>query len=186
MHMFRLAILCLMVASISACSMVRIGLELLPWYAARQLDGYWRLDATQASFAKERIDEWWRWHRRSELPEYARWLRSLNDHIEAPVSVTDVTGWRKTAVRYWRTVALRVAPDLADMMVTLRPEQIEQMKQRMASENDDYKREFLPERPAERQTRRIKRIEERFEYCWRRSNIDPLCWLNIDPGTGAA
>ena len=24
------------------------------------------------------------------------------------------------------------------------------------------------------------------EGCWRRSNIDPLCRLNIDPGTGAA
>ena len=164
MYIFRLAMLCLIVASISACSMLRIGYEFVPWYAAWQLDRYWRLDAAQASFAKERIDDLWRWHRRSELPEYARWLRSSSAHLDAPVGLTEVTGWRQTAVRHWRAVVLRVAPDLAEMILTLRPEQIEQMKRRMASENDDYKREFLPEGPAQRQSRRIKRIEEKIEY----------------------
>ena len=29
-------------------------------------------------------------------------------------------------------------------------------------------------------------LDDRFAACWRRPNIDPLCRLNIDPGTGAA
>ena len=102
MYIFRLAMLCLIAASISACSMLRIGCEFAPWYAAWQLDRYWRLDATQASFAKERIDDLWRWHRRSELPEYARWLRSSSAHLDAPVGLIEVTGWRQTAERLSR------------------------------------------------------------------------------------
>ena len=150
-YIVRLAILCLILASISACSTVRIGYEIAPRYAAWQLDRYWQLDSSQASFGKERIDVLWRWHQQSELPEYARWLRSLHVRLGVSVDILEVTSWRETAIRYWRAAALHMAPDLSELIVSLRPRQIEHMKQRMASDNDDYRREFLPEVPGERQ-----------------------------------
>ena len=160
----RLVLLCLIIPLVSACSALRIGYEFVPRYAAWQLDRYWELDSAQASFSKERIDELWRWHRHSELPEYARWLRSLNGGLDASVDIVEVTNWRRMLIRYWRVTALRVAPDVSELIVSLRPQQIDHMKQRLASANEDYKQEFLPHDPAMRQARRIKRIEERLEY----------------------
>ena len=82
----------------------------------------------------------------------------------AQVDIVEVTNWRRMLIRYWRATALRVAPDVSEMIVSLRPQQIEHMKQRMAAANDDYKHEFLPDDPVKRQARRIKRIEDRLEY----------------------
>jgi len=84
----RLALAIVLAASMSACSMVRIGYELVPWYTARHLDSYWQLDAVQSSFARERIDELWQWHRSSELPELARWLRQLSGRLDGPPSTS--------------------------------------------------------------------------------------------------
>lgn len=80
------------------------------------------------------------------------------------MDIVEVTNWRRMLIRYWRATALRVAPDVSEMIVSLRPQQIEHMKQRMAAANDDYKHEFLPDDPVKRQARRIKRIEDRLEY----------------------
>lgn len=162
--MLRLLLLVIVAASISACSIVRSGYELAPWYSSRQLGAYWQLDPTQSAFARERIDELWRWHRRSELPEIARWLRSVNAPIDGGVDIDEVSGWRRTGLLYWERTVRRLGPGLARLITTLRPEPIEAMNKSMASDNEDYRREFLPDDRAERQARRIKRIEDKLEY----------------------
>lgn len=160
----RLLLLISVAASISACSIVRIGYELAPWYTARQLDAWWQLDPTQSAFGRARVDELWRWQRRSELPEIARWLRSVNARIDGGVDIDEVSGWRRTGLLYWERTVRPLSPGLASLMNTLRPEQIEAMSKRMVSDNEDYRREFLPDDLAERQARRVKRIEDKLEY----------------------
>lgn len=150
--------------AISACSMVRIGYEAAPWYVAWQLDRYWALDSAQADYGRERADDLQRWHRRSELPEYSRWLRRLNERIQAPVDLAEVVSWRREIAGFWERAARRVAPELAGIIVTLRAEQIETMRRRIASENDDYSKEYLAGDPVQRQARRVKRVEQRIEY----------------------
>ena len=150
--------------ALSSCSMVRIGYDAAPWYASWQLDRYWGLDSAQAAYGQDRIEEILGWHRRSELPEYARFLRRLNDTVQArPIDLNEATAWRRTLKGFWASSAQRIAPELTEIIVSLRPEQVERMKNRMASENNDYRKEFLPNDLSERQRRRIKRIEERIE-----------------------
>ena len=159
-----LALALLAALTISACSIVRVGYEAIPWYAFWQLDRYWALDSAQAAYGQDSIEELLRWHRRSELPEYARWLRRINERIQAPIDLAEAMSWRRAMNGFWTRAVHRIAPELTEIVVTLRTEQVEQMKKRMASENDDYRKEYLPEDLSERQTRRIKRIEERIEY----------------------
>lgn len=159
-----LALALLAAFTISACSMVRIGYEAVPWYASWQLDRYWGLDSAQAADGQDRIEELLRWHRRSELPEYASWLRRLNEKMQAPIDLAEATSWRRDINGFWTRAVHRIAPEITEIVVTLRTEQVVQMKKRMASENDDYRKEYLPTDFSERQTRRIKRIEQRIEY----------------------
>lgn len=162
--MLRLLLALAVAVFFSACSIVRIGYELAPWYTARQLGAYWQLDSVQSAFARERIDELWSWHRRSELPAISRWLRNVNGRIDGGVELDEVSGWRRTGLLYWERTVRRLGPGLAHLMMTLRPEQIEAMSKRMAADNEDYRREFLPDDSAERQSRRVRRIEEKLEY----------------------
>lgn len=148
-------------AWISGCSVVRVGYELAPWYSVRELDAAWQLDSTQSAFARERVDELWHWHRRNELPEIARWLRSVNARIDGDVDIEEVSGWRRTGLLHWDRTVQQLSPGLARLIGSLRPEQIEAMNRRMVSENEDYRREFLPDDLSERQARRVKRAEAR-------------------------
>ena len=148
----------------AACSVIQMGYEAAPWYASRLLDRYWALDSTQSAYAQERIAELMRWHRRSELPEYVRWLRQLNERLQAPVDLAEATSWRLGINRFWTRAVQQATPDLTDLFIMLRPEQLERMNKRMISENDDYKKDYLPDDLAEREMRRIKRMDERVEY----------------------
>lgn len=157
----RLLWVLIVAAWVSGCSFVRVGYELAPWYSVRQLDAAWQLDPTQSAFARERMDELMRWHRRSELPEIARWLRSVNARIDGGVDIEEVSGWRKTGLLHWDRTVQQLSPGLARLISSLRPEQIEAMNKRMVTENEDYRREFLPDDLSERQARRVKRAEAR-------------------------
>lgn len=164
MRLARLGLSILVAMAVSACSMLRVGYESVPWYASWQLDRYWALDSEQAAHAQERVEDLFRWHRRSELPEYSRWLRRVSERVQATVDLEEATSWRRTMAGFWSRTVQRLGPGVARIIVTLRPEQIERMKRRMASENNDYIKEFLPDDPGERQRRRVKRIEQRIEY----------------------
>lgn len=164
MRLARLGLSILVAMAVSACSMVRVGYESAPWYASWQLDRYWALDSEQAGHAQERVEDLVRWHRRSELPEYSRWLRRVSERVQAPIDLEEATSWRRTMAGFWGRTGQRLGPGLTRIIVTLRPEQIERMKRRMTSENNDYIKEFLPDDPGERQRRRVKRIEQRIEY----------------------
>lgn len=150
--------------AISACSALRLGYDVVPWYASWQLDRYWGLDSEQAGHMQERVEQLLRWHRRSELPEYSRWLRRVNERLQSPIDLAEATSWRRTMTEFWDRTIRRLGPDLTEVLLGLRPEQIERMKRRMESENEDYIKEFLPEDQVERQERRVKRIERRIEY----------------------
>ena len=158
------ALLLISAVAVAACSVIQIGYESAPWYASRLLDRYWALDSTQSAYAQERIRELLRWHRRSELPEYVRWLRQLSERLQAPVDLAEATSWRLGINRFWTRAVEQVTPDLTELFIMLHPEQLERMNKRMISENDDYKKEYLPEDLGEREIRRIKRMEERVEY----------------------
>ena len=158
------AVMALMAAlALASCSMVRIGYEAVPTYASWRLDRYWALDATQSAYGRDRIAELMRWHRRNELPEYIRWLSRVNERVQSPIDLADAVNWRRDLNEFWTRAVRKIVPELSDLVLTLRTEQVEQMNKRMASENDDYRKEFLPEDLFERETRRTRRIEERIE-----------------------
>lgn len=148
---------------VSSCSMVRISYEAAPLYASWQLDRYWSLDSTQSAFGKDRIAEQFRWHRRSELPEYARWLRQVNERLQGSIDLAEAASWRRVMNGFWTRATHRLAPDLTELLITLQSEQVERMNKRMATENNDYRKEYLPDDLSEREARRVKRIEARIE-----------------------
>lgn len=162
-HRVRVVLALLVTFVVSSCSMVRISYEAAPLYASWQLDRYWSLDSTQSAFGKDRIAEQFRWHRRSELPEYARWLRQVNERSQGSIDLAEAASWRRVMTGFWTKAVHRLAPDLTELLITLQSEQVERMNKRMATENNDYRKEYLPDDLSEREARRIKRIEARIE-----------------------
>ncbi len=153
-------------ALLAGCSAVRFGYnqgpELLFWW----LDGYADFDDAQSRLVRERLGQWFAWHRRTQLPDYAELLARMQREVLA-----DTTPDR--ACRFWAELrergelaAEQALPAAAEVIVTLKPAQIQHMERRYARVNDEFRSDFLDKDPARRLERAVDRTVDRAEFVY--------------------
>jgi Family of unknown function (DUF6279) len=146
----------------AGCSSVRFtynqGDTLLYWW----INAYVDLEGEQSAKAKRDIDEFFQWHRKTQLPDYAAVLTKIQRQIAGnPTQADLMADYRELRTRA-ETMASKAAPQLADLALSLKPEQIAQMEKRFKTKNDDYRRKVLPRDPEKRQKARFKKSMDQF------------------------
>ena len=163
MRRWIIGLLCAATLVVAGCSFVRLGYnqgaELTYWW----LDRYADFDSAQSARVRDALAGWFAWHRRDQLPDYARLLARAQDEVRTPLSGEQVCAWidegRKRAY-----IALEHAlPSIAEIAVTLTPRQIEQIERRQAKANAEYREESLQPEPAKRAKAWLERSVERAE-----------------------
>src|SRR4051812_22737216 len=96
-----IAALCLAFASLSGCSAIRLAYGQADGLVFRWLDRYVDFDGPQAYRVREALGAWFAWHRRTQLPDYAELLTSLETDVLA-----DTTAARVCAL--WSEVRQRI------------------------------------------------------------------------------
>jgi hypothetical protein len=147
----------------SACTAVKLGYENLPLVAEWQADRFLSLDGEQEALVTRHAKSLQRWHRRNLLPVYADFLRRVEEELRHPVTAGQVAAWRQTAVRTWAPLAEEAAPAVADLAVTLRPEQLAHLRKALAKANEKSAAEYRPADPVKRREARYDRLVERTE-----------------------
>ena len=156
-------IIATLVLALGGCSAVRLtysqGPALLYWWA----DGYVDFSAEQTPSARAAIDEWFGWHRRSQLADYAALLAQLQ-----VMAVRDVTP--QQVCRVYDDLQQRLAraydravPLAAPLVRTLSPAQIDHLDKRYNRSHEDARREYLQPDALERQDAALKRTVDRAE-----------------------
>lgn len=148
----------------TSCSMARFGYDTLPTWAQWQAQRYFDLDEEQRELVGRHLDELHRWHRRSQLPQYVEFLREVDDGLRSPVDASAIGRWRDRIGEAWTPVAERLAPGLADLALTLRPEQIERARKRLDERSEELRREYLPDDGTSREEARAERVVKRAEF----------------------
>jgi hypothetical protein len=157
----------------TSCSMAKFGYDMLPTWAHWQIERYLSLDEDQRAIVSRRIDELHRWHRRVQLPKYVAFLSEVEDQVRTAdpartasagsVDAALIARWRDRIGEAWIPVAEHLAPGLAELALTLRPEQIERLRRRLADGDDEYREKFLAETPKARAEARADRVVKRAE-----------------------
>ncbi len=157
----------------TSCSMAKFGYDVLPTWAHWQIERYLSLDEDQRAIVSRRIDELHKWHRRVQLPKYVAFLSEVEEQVRtvdaaraAPAGGVDaavIARWRDRIGEAWIPVAEHLAPGLAELALTLRPEQIERLRRRLADGDDEYREKFLAETPKARAEARADRVVKRAE-----------------------
>src|SRR5690606_3676971 len=101
-----------------------------------QVDRYLDLDDEQEALVTRRAKDVQGWHRQNLLPVYAEFLRGVEEELRTPVTVEQVAEWRQTVVRGWFPLAEQLAPAVAELALTLRPEQIAHFREALAKANE--------------------------------------------------
>ncbi|MBN8474260.1 DUF6279 family lipoprotein [Sulfuritalea sp.] len=160
-----LLLLLFLLGLLQGCSAVRFGYGHADSLARWWIDQYVDLSPEQDSLVQERLPRFFAWHRKTQLPDYVAVLRQGQQFIAGQPTLADARALDESIVRRVRTAADQAIPDVADLLASLGPSQIDRIAARYAEKNLEYAKEAgLSDGEAAQRKARQKRILERAEY----------------------
>jgi hypothetical protein len=143
-HRARLLFLVALMVSLAACSTIRFtynhGDTLLYWW----LNAYIDLDSDQSDWVKKDIDNLFQWHRTTQLRDYAGLLSKMQRQLgDGNVTQDELLADYRDIRARTELLAYKALPQLADLAMSIKPDQIAQMEQKFAKNNDKFRKEFM-------------------------------------------
>lgn len=136
------------------------GPTLMYWW----MDGYADFTDAQKPLVKARIDQWFRWNRKDQLPDYARLLEQFAVQVTDPRLPPEAFCTSAEEVKKRTILAFEQAvPSLAEVAITLTPDQLKHMEKRFEKNNAKFRDEFIFDRREDRVKARAKKSIESFE-----------------------
>ena len=143
----------------TSCSLARLGLDALPYYANWQLDSYLSLDSEQKAFAEQSVNEFLSWQQRTQLPQYASFLREVDARIlkshestdgqqpDGSLHGGDFDGWRDRIEAAWPPLVEQLVGPATKLLSGLKPAQIERLRTKMDDANRDMRKKYRLDSP---------------------------------------
>ncbi len=187
-----IVVLTLAALGLAGCSSLRIGYATAPDLVYWWLDAYIDFNRSQSPRVHEAIDQWFAWHRRTQLPDYAAVLAKARAEVVADTTAARVCDWEDQVVQRARIAFERFSPAVVDTLLTVTPEQVRFLERRYARNDAQYRDDFLQPDLRERNRKSVQRITERAETLYgslderehglvadavARSPFDPTLWL---------
>jgi len=155
-------------AVLGGCSVLRLTYGQAPELAYWWLDGYVDIQDSQAARVRESVAAWFRWHRATQLPEYAAQLARLRRELAEPVTPAQACRWWGEVRGHMDTAFERAVPSMAEFVVSMSPQQLKHLEQRYAKAITEARRDFLQADREERRRASVKRVVERAESLYGR------------------
>lgn len=150
---------------LQACSAVRLGYGHADSLARWWIDQYVDLSPQQDALVQERLARLFAWHRKTQLPDYVTLLRQGKSLVAGQPTASDALMLGNGLIRRVRTLTEQALPDVADLLLTISPAQIERIAQRYAEKNTDYAKDArIGEDEGAQRAARYKRLRERAEF----------------------
>ena len=157
--------LVLMAALLAGCSALRIGYANGDTFVYWWLDGYVDFTDEQKPWVKAHIDRLFDWHRKTQLRDYAQLLDQVRQRIQRGSTTAAEVRDDFAAIRKRASLVLeKSVPELTDLALAIQPEQIAHLEKKFASNNEQYRKEYLYGNIDERQRLRYKKVMKQAEY----------------------
>ena len=145
------------------CSTVRLTYGQGPMLAYWWLDGYVDIGSEQAALVRVALEDWFAWHRATQLADYAALLVSAQKLAVDKVTPAQVCALYDTGQRRLELAFEQAVPAMVTIVRTFTPAQLRHLEQRYAKGDEELERDHLKRPAAERQEAVQKRWQERFE-----------------------
>jgi len=153
---------------LGGCSALRLGYGQAPELVFWWVDGYVDLDDEQSAQARDAIRQWFRWHRTTQLDDYATVLSRMQGELAEPSSAGRMCRLAEQLRSRMDIAFDQAVPAVAEIARTLTPQQIEHLRRKHAKNNADYRRGYLQADAQERRGAQAKRIVDRAETLYGR------------------
>ena len=161
---FRLLCMVAVLVAVAACSSVKFaynqGDTLLYWWVNAYLD----LDSEQSGLVKQDIDQLFQWHRKTQLKDYSQILTNAQRQLATgAVTMGDLKSEYKNIRTRTELLAFKALPELTELALSIKPEQISKMEQKFNKNNDTYRKKFVKIDNDKKQKVRYQKSMEQFE-----------------------
>lgn len=178
--------------ALSGCSAVRFTYNQAPLLAYWWLDNYVDFSGDQTPKVRAALDDYFAWHRSTQLPEYARMLQRLQPLAADRVSPAQVCAVADEVQALLEAAYEQAVPAMADIARTFSAAQIDHLAKRYNRELQEAQRDYLQPDEQERQEAALKRVVDRAESVYgsldesqrallaaglEASPFDPKIWL---------
>jgi len=153
---------------VSGCSALRIGYSQAPDLVYWWLDGYVDWNSAQTPRVRAALTQWFAWHRRTQLPDYAALLARAQTEVLADTTAARVCEWQVDVVKRANTAFDQAVPAAADILLTITPQQIAHLERRYTKNNEEFRDDFLQPDLRKRAEVALKRTVERAETLYGR------------------
>ena len=148
----------------------------LEWYAGK----YVSLDDEQQWLLNSTIEKSLKWHRKTQLPTYVNSLDLLIDDIKGEITLSKLKVVYETNEKYWNTVKQHSAPLIAELLLNLTDDQVNEMFENLEEQNQELEQEYVS-KPREalieqRAERMIDRLEDWIDYLDKKQKKIVLEW----------
>jgi hypothetical protein len=145
--------------TVSGCTVKLVYNQLdwmIPWY----LDDYLPFTNQQQAILEQHINHQLRWHRETQLPHYALWLRQLRDDWQDGLDLAELENHQVLLKAHWNALLQQLIPDSAPLLATITDAQIDALLVNMAQANEEYYDEHVAPDIDELRENRFKRMEK--------------------------
>jgi len=151
-------------AVLAGCSTTRFAYGQAPDLAYWWLDGYVDLDDAQEPVVREAIAGWFKWHRSTQLADYAELLARAQPQAMESVTGAQLCRWVDDVGLRIDRGAERAIAAASDTLRMLSADQLKHLERKYAKNNSKFRKDFLQTSPEERSKASIKRVVERAEF----------------------
>lgn len=160
----RMLLLITLMAVIAGCSAIRFtynhGDTLLYWW----LNAYIDIDSDQSDWVKKDIDNLFQWHRSTQLRDYAGLLSKMQRQLgDGNVTQDELLSDYRDIKARTELLAFKALPQLADLAMSIKPDQIAQMEKKFARNNEDFRKKFMSGSVDDQHAARFKKAMEQFK-----------------------
>ena len=158
-----LVMLCVVLALLAGCSALRLGYNQADTFVYFWVDRYVDLDDTQSQKAKDAITAWFAWNRRTQLADYNELLKKAEAEIQSDATPERACGWWAEIRTRLDRAAEQTVPAVAEISMTLKPAQLQNIEDRYAKTNKAWRDDFMQSDRSVRITEFAKRTVARYE-----------------------
>lgn len=155
-------------AGLAGCSALRLVYPQAGEVAYWWLDAYVDFNDSQTPAAREAIANWFAWHRRTQLPDYAALLSRAAVDVGQDMTAAQTCRWFDELRTRADTAIDQILPDAAALAASLTPEQIAHLQRKQAKTNKEFRDDFLQPDAAVRLRKSVDRAVERIEQLYGR------------------
>jgi hypothetical protein len=163
MRKFKIVGALLFLTVLTACSAVSLVYNTAETLLYVWVDQYVDFTNAQSLVFKDRTAKLQKWHRKNELPRYADFLERSAALMPGELQPAELCLKVEEVQGLLRTSFNQITPDLAELAVTVEPDQITHLKKAFDKNNREWIKKNLPEGAAARKRALVEQAVDRYE-----------------------